>query len=163
MAATTQNGGCLARCPQKSHITPLFGNRGAAIFYTLPEKGDTYASAVSALEKHFTPKTKVNVVERYAFRKRAQFPHETIAQYVLACSCSSCRFEDKSDDMVRDQLLERLLSDSIREMLLLESDLTLDTAVTLATQMEAAADQAKKKVFRQRCFGQGNSSTDCAL
>ncbi|XDV20064.1 hypothetical protein PO909_025446 [Leuciscus waleckii] len=121
---------------KRATLLHCLGPEGQRIFYALPETGDTYVSAVSALEKHFTPKVNV-VVERYAFRKRAQFPHETIVQLWRA----TCGFDDKSDDMIRDQLLECLLSDSIRERLLLESDLTLDTAVTLAIQMEAAADQ----------------------
>uniref|UniRef100_A0A8C1UM80 Uncharacterized protein n=1 Tax=Cyprinus carpio TaxID=7962 RepID=A0A8C1UM80_CYPCA len=130
---------------KRATLLHCLGTEGQQIFYTLPHTGDTYASAVSAIEKHFTPKVNV-VVEPYAFRKRAQFPHETIAQYVQA----SCGFEDKSDDMICDQLLEHFLSDSIRERLLLESDLTLDTAITLAAQMEAAADQqAPLKVLLQ--------------
>ncbi|KAL1251129.1 hypothetical protein QQF64_018925 [Cirrhinus molitorella] len=132
---------------KRATLLHCLGTEGQRIFYALPETGDTYSSAISALEKHFTPKVNV-VVERYAFRKRAQFQHETVAQYVTALRslATTCGFEDKADDMIRDQLLEHLCCDSIRERLLLESDLTLDTAVTLATQMEAAADQAKKMV-----------------
>uniref|UniRef100_A0A673G1B2 Retrotransposon gag domain-containing protein n=1 Tax=Sinocyclocheilus rhinocerous TaxID=307959 RepID=A0A673G1B2_9TELE len=149
---------------KRATLLHCLGTEGQRIFYALPETGDTYASAISALQKHFTPKVNV-VVERYAFRKHAQFPHETIAQYVAAlrAHAATCGFEDKADDMIRDQLLEHLCSDSIRERLLLESDLTLDTAVTLATQMEAAADQAKKNGLRQRSLRKGNPSAGCAF
>lgn len=78
-------------------------------------------------------------------------------QYVAALRAlaATCGFDDKSDDMIRDQLLERLSSDSIRERLLLELDLTLDTAVTLAIQMEAAADQAKKIISDRGVLDKG--------
>uniref|UniRef100_A0A672KEJ7 Retrotransposon gag domain-containing protein n=1 Tax=Sinocyclocheilus grahami TaxID=75366 RepID=A0A672KEJ7_SINGR len=147
---------------KRATLLHCLGTEGQRIFYALPETGDTYASAISALQKHFTPKVNV-VVERYAFRKRAQFPHKTIAQYVAAlrAHAATCGFEDKADDMIRDQLLEHLCSDSIRERLSLESDLTLDTAVTLATQMEAAADQAKKNGLRQRTLSQLLSGSFC--
>lgn len=45
--------------------------------------------------------------------------------------------------MLRDQLVENVNSHGIRERLLLEIDLTLNKAITIATQMEAAAEQAK--------------------
>ncbi len=86
---------------KRATLLHCLGTEGQRIFYALPEKGDTYASAISALEKHFTPKVNV-IVERYAFRKRAQFPHETIAQYVAALRAfaATCGFEDKADDMI---------------------------------------------------------------
>uniref|UniRef100_A0A671Q3I5 Uncharacterized protein n=1 Tax=Sinocyclocheilus anshuiensis TaxID=1608454 RepID=A0A671Q3I5_9TELE len=120
---------------KRATLLHCLGREGQRIFYALPETGDTYASAISALQKHFTPKVNV-VVERY-----------TIAQYVAAlrAHAATCGFEDKADDMIRDQLLEHLCSDSIREGLLLESDLTLDTAVTLATQMECITETFHSK------------------
>lgn len=117
---------------------------GQRIFYSLPDTGDTFNTAVAALEKYFTPKVNA-VVERYNFRKRIQAHHETISQYVAAlCDLASkCGFEDKTDEMIRDQLIEHVTDSSIRERLLLETDLTLDKAVTVATQVELAVTQAK--------------------
>ncbi len=45
--------------------------------------------------------------------------------------------------MLRDQLVENVSSHRIRERLLLESELTLEKAITIATQIEAAGEQAK--------------------
>ncbi len=93
---------------------------GQRLFYLLLETGDNFTSAVAALEKCFKPKVNV-VVERHAFRKCAQAPHETVTQYVAA-SCdiaSRCGFDDKSDEMIRDQLNEHKTSSNIRERLLL--------------------------------------------
>uniref|UniRef100_A0A672RZP7 Retrotransposon gag domain-containing protein n=1 Tax=Sinocyclocheilus grahami TaxID=75366 RepID=A0A672RZP7_SINGR len=96
---------------KRATLLQCLGTEGQQIFYALPETGDTYASAVSALDKHFTPKVNV-VVERYAFRKRAQFPHETIAQYVAALHAlaATCGFEDKSDNMIHLRNQTRLWS-----------------------------------------------------
>lgn len=55
-----------------------------------------------------------------------------------------CAFDTNTDEMIRDQLLEHLQCDRMRERLLLEPDLTLEKATTLATQMEAAAELANK-------------------
>ncbi|KAF7664141.1 hypothetical protein LDENG_00187990 [Lucifuga dentata] len=45
--------------------------------------------------------------------------------------------------MIRDQFVEHIASHRIREKLLLESGLTLEKAITLATETEAATAQAK--------------------
>lgn len=111
----------------------------------MPDTGETYDSAVDALKKHFMPKVNV-VVERHTFRKRVQASHENIQQYVAALHAlaANCDFGDKVDDMIRDQLLEHLHSDDIRQRLLLEPDLTLQKATTLATQLEAATEHARR-------------------
>uniref|UniRef100_A0A8C6V5S1 Gypsy retrotransposon integrase-like protein 1 n=1 Tax=Neogobius melanostomus TaxID=47308 RepID=A0A8C6V5S1_9GOBI len=129
---------------KRATLLHCLGTEGQRLFYSLPETGDTIASAVTALEKYFTPKVNV-VVERHLFRKRKQAPHETIVQYVAALRdlASRCNFEDKMDEMIRDQLIEHVTASRIRERLLLEPDLSLDKAITLATQVESAANQAK--------------------
>ncbi|KAG1936303.1 hypothetical protein F2P79_018653, partial [Pimephales promelas] len=129
----------------RATLLHCLGAEGQRIFYALPDSGETYNSAVDALKKHFMPKMNV-VVERHMFRKRVQALHENIQQYVAALHALSvnCDFGDKGDDMIRDQLLEHLHSDDIRQRLLLEPDLTLQKATSLATQLEAAAEHAKR-------------------
>ena len=129
---------------KRAVLLHCLGTEGQKIFYSLPNTGDNYDAAVTALKAHFTPMTNV-VVERHTFRKRAQGPHETVTQYVAALRelASSCEFGDKTDEMLRDQLIQYVTNAHIREKLLLESNLTLDKAITLATQIESAAEQAK--------------------
>jgi len=55
----------------------------------------------------------------------------------------SCVFVARTDEMIRDNIIENWLSPRIRERLLLDTDLTLDRAVMTASQIESAADQAK--------------------
>lgn len=130
---------------KRATLLHCLGVEGQRIFYALPDTGETYETAVAALKRHFIPKVNV-VVERHTFRKRVQAAHENIQQYVAALHAlaANCDFGDKVDDMIRDQLLEHLQSDEIRQRLLLELDLTLQKAITLATQLETAAEHAKR-------------------
>ncbi|RXN33781.1 Integrase core domain [Labeo rohita] len=100
--------------------------------------------AIAALKAHFAPR-RIKVAERHAFRKRVQAPGESIVQYVAALRdlASTCDFAATLDEMLRDQLVENVSSHRIRERLLLESELTLDKAITIASQIEAAGEQAK--------------------
>ncbi|XP_048842528.1 uncharacterized protein LOC125715236 isoform X3 [Brienomyrus brachyistius] len=129
---------------RRATLLHCLGTEGQRTFYSLPDTGDSFDSAVTALEKHYTPKVNV-VVERHTFRQRKQAPHETIIQYaaVLHDLASKCGFDDKTDEMIRDQLIEHVNNSNIRERLLLESDLTLDKTLTLASQVESAIQQAK--------------------
>lgn len=129
---------------KRATLLRCLGAEGQSVFYSLPDTGDTMATAVTALEKYFTPKVNA-VVERHAFRKTKQTLHESIVQYmaVLCDLTSKCGFMDKMGEMILHQLIEHVSTSNIRERLLLEPDLTLDKAITLATQLELAAQQAK--------------------
>uniref|UniRef100_A0A8C2ARP7 Reverse transcriptase domain-containing protein n=1 Tax=Cyprinus carpio TaxID=7962 RepID=A0A8C2ARP7_CYPCA len=120
------------------------GTEGQRLFYTLPNTGENLADAIKALEEHFIPKRNV-VVERHAFRKRVQRTDETVVQYIAALRhlATTCEFADNLDDMLRDQLVENIANPRIHERLLVESKLTLEIAITIATQLEAADAQAK--------------------
>lgn len=53
---------------RRATLLHCLGAEGQRTFYSLPDTGDTFDSAVAALEKHYTPKVNV-VVERHAFRQ----------------------------------------------------------------------------------------------
>ena len=129
---------------RRAVLLHCLGTEGQRIFYNLPNTGATYDTAVNALKAHFNPKTNT-VAERHAFRKRSQAPHESILQYVAALRdlVSTCDFGDSENEMIRDQLIENVCNSRIRERLLLEPELSLERALTLATQIESAAHQAK--------------------
>lgn len=55
----------------------------------------------------------------------------------------NCDFGPLADDMIRDQLIEKTPSTRIRERVLLETDLTLQKAITIACQIEMAVAEAK--------------------
>lgn len=115
------------------------GTEGQRLFYTFPNTGTTFAEAMSALEDHFVPKVNV-VVARHRFRQRSQRADETISQFLSALRdlSSSCAYGDMESEMLRDQLVERSYAPAVRDRLLLEPSLTLDTAIVIACQVEQA-------------------------
>lgn len=84
------------------------------------------------------------VAERYRFRQRGQWHGETTDQYVAALKelAATCEFGAMEEEMIRNQLVEKTNSNRIRERLLLEVDLTLKKAVTIASQIETAVAEA---------------------
>uniref|UniRef100_A0A096M937 CCHC-type domain-containing protein n=1 Tax=Poecilia formosa TaxID=48698 RepID=A0A096M937_POEFO len=112
------------------------------VFYTLPNTGDTFTAAIAALNEHFVPKVKV-IAERHKFRQRAQRPDETVNQLASLWElAATCDFGNMEDQMLRDQLIERVANTRIRDRLLLEPDLTLAKATTLALQTESGLRDA---------------------
>uniref|UniRef100_A0A1A8VDN9 CCHC-type domain-containing protein n=1 Tax=Nothobranchius furzeri TaxID=105023 RepID=A0A1A8VDN9_NOTFU len=98
---------------------------------------------MTAFEKHFVPK--VNVVAcRHTFRQRVQRADETVTQYVAALRALAvpCGFGAMECEMIRDQLVANATLSVVKDKLLLEEDLTLDKAVTIACQVEAAVKNA---------------------
>ncbi|KAK3526387.1 hypothetical protein QTP70_025423, partial [Hemibagrus guttatus] len=77
------------------------------------------------------------------FPKRCQAPHVIRYDAALQELVVTCEFGACADEMIRDQLMENVLSPRIRERLLLETDVMLDIAVTVVSQIESAADQVK--------------------
>lgn len=82
---------------------------------------------------------KVNVVaERFKFRKREQFPEESVDNYIAALRelVSTCNFKTMEDEMIRDQFIEKIIHQIIRERLILEP-YELDKAIEIARQVES--------------------------
>ena len=78
--------------------------------------------------------------------QRAQMPGDSTAQFVAALReiAVNCEFSDLSDEMVRDQLVEKKpLIARIRERMLLEPELALQKALVMAGQIESAMAEAK--------------------
>ena len=129
---------------QKAILLNTLGTEGQRIFYTFP-KADalSYNDSVKALSDHF--QASINVVaERYRFRSRAQMPGESIDNWIahLRELSANCEFATLNEEMIRDQLVEKVLNPQIREKLLQEKRLTLDEALVIARQMEVAKREA---------------------
>lgn len=129
---------------KKAILLHCLGPEGQTIFYTLHPADDTYKAAMDTLENHFMPAVNVTA-ERHRFRLRSQLPGENIDQYICALRdlISRCDYGVLADDMIRDQLIERTVEPRIRERLLLEPELTLETALTLAKQVESAIKESQ--------------------
>ncbi|XP_073346961.1 protein NYNRIN-like [Pagrus major] len=126
---------------KRAVLLHALGTEGQRLFYALPDTGDTYASAVEGLKKHFVPKVNV-IAECHKFRQRAQRPEETVNEFLAALRqlAVACEFGDMEEPMLRDQLIERVANTRIRDRL--ESDLTLAKATTLALQIKTGLRNA---------------------
>ncbi|XP_054873664.1 uncharacterized protein LOC129350628 [Amphiprion ocellaris] len=128
---------------KRAVLLHCLGPEGQRLFYTLPDQGDTIAAAMAALEKQFVPK--VNVVAcRHSFRQCVQCSDKSATQYVAALRdlAAPCGFGMMEGEMIRDQLISNAYLSAVRDKLLLEDDLTLDSALIIATQVEAAVKNA---------------------
>ena len=129
---------------KRALLLHCLGSEGQQIFLTLPDTSVTYKSACEALPAFFVPRMNV-VAERSRFRQRVQRQGESTVQYVAALRdlLLNCDFGALADDMIRDQIIEKTSSSRIRERRLLETDLTLLKAITMASQIETAVAEAK--------------------
>lgn len=103
---------------------------------------------------HLHPKPS-EMAERYRFRQRRQLPTETIGQYVAALKKMSryCEFKEAMEENLKDQLVCGLKSDIIRQRLFAEPKLSYQSAISLATSLEAAEKDAAA------VEGKGNADT----
>ncbi|XP_071954180.1 uncharacterized protein [Antedon mediterranea] len=136
---------------RKALLLHCLGTEGQRIYSSLPEREidpnddvNSYDATVAKLRAHFNPRLNV-VAERYKFRQRRQLQDETSDEYVreLRQLSISCNFGVIADEMIRDQLVEKTNSSRIRERLLLEPELTLNTAIEIARQCEHAAKECQ--------------------
>lgn len=121
---------------KRALLIHCLGTEGQRIFYTLTVADDNYETALTALRAFFVQKVNV-VAERNKFCQRAQRLSEPIVQYVAALRelLVNCEFGALTDDMIRDQIVEKTCTPRILERLLLETDLTLQKAITIAENM----------------------------
>ncbi|XP_054759514.2 uncharacterized protein K02A2.6-like [Lytechinus pictus] len=148
---------------RRALLLHCLGAEGQRVFHTLPSTSSgtssaiagsstetgagescSYAEAIDRLDNHFLPTVNV-VAERYRFRQRGQMPDEPVETYVCALRSLSltCAFGDLRDEFIRDQLVEKTNSERIRERLLIEPSLTLQSAMTIARQMESASRETR--------------------
>lgn len=126
----------------------LLGPAGQRAFKAFPapvklEDETDYDHSVRTLNEVFTRRTNISA-ERFRFRSRYQHEEETIAQWVskLRQLAVSCDYRDRTDEFVRDQVVERCYDDKLRQRFLLEIDLTLDMCLRISETYEAAVRES---------------------
>ena len=104
-----------------------------------PEES-TFAVIIETLQRHYKPKA-VLIYERYKFYSRAQKNGESVNDFLAALKAlaHTCEFGGTLSEMLRDRFVMGLSSDKVQQVLLAESDLTFDKAVSMATAREAAS------------------------
>lgn len=132
---------------KKSLLLYSLGREGQRLVYASNSEekiaATKYEEILELLAIQFMPKVNV-VAERFKFRKREQFPGESVDNYVAALRelASTCNFKSMENEMIRDQFIEKTAHQRIRERLLLET-YSLDKAIEIARQLESGMKEAK--------------------
>ncbi|KAI4879857.1 hypothetical protein NFI96_004001 [Prochilodus magdalenae] len=94
------------------------------------------------LNAHFVVRRNV-IFERAKFNQRQQEQGETVDSFITSLHCLSehCGYGPLHDEMVRDRLVVGLRDKKLSEQLQLDSELTLEKAVTRARQSEQVKNQ----------------------
>ena len=115
------------------------------IFNTLSGKRmhQSFAEVKTVLDGYFAPKRNV-VAERYKFQSRGQKADEPIETCLtrLRELAKSCDFVTLEEEMIRDQMVEKCASKTLRQKLLQQEKLDLSRAIKLARSEENATQDS---------------------
>ncbi|KAG5865740.1 hypothetical protein JTB14_023205 [Gonioctena quinquepunctata] len=120
---------------QIAQLLHYIGEEGFVICNT--ERAETaeqneLASILKKFEDHFVPKKNFSF-EQLKFFTRKQLPDESIEQFVtdLKNEASTCEFDQLKNSLVKDLFTCGIQDISLREKLLHDDDVTLDSAVQI--------------------------------
>lgn len=104
----------------------------------------SYDELVALIGSHYNPKPSV-IVQRFKFNTRVQLENESLSTFVaeLKKLTEFCDYGPVRDDMIRDRLVVGVRDVQIQRRLLSETELTLESAFSIATGMEAAESNAR--------------------
>lgn len=113
---------------------------------TNPEE-KSFRELVKVVSDHLEPR-RSDIAERHVFRQRRQKPGECLSEYLQSLKhlASTCNFQSKLEENLRDQFVSGLSSDDMRSRLFAEPTLTYQRAVELALALEAAERHAQASV-----------------
>lgn len=114
------------------------------------EDEKNYDTVLEKFEGHFVPKTNT-IHERAKFHQRKQNNGESVETFIRSLYelSEKCAYEDKRNEQIRDKLVIGLLDKELSEELQLQTDLTLETAVTMARQSEMVKSQVKSQTSHE--------------
>lgn len=103
-----------------------------------------YEMAVAKLNDHFLPKENATH-GRHELRQLKQEDGEEIALFamLLRKQAERCGFEEKCEEHVKDQLIEKCTSTALRRKLLAHGDANLETVLREAKAFEAVQEHSK--------------------
>ena len=129
---------------QRATMLHCLGPVVQRIFNTLPGEHKSLEEAKTALNGYFAPKRNV-VAERYKFRSRAQKADEAFDAYLTSLRelVKSCDFGTLEEEMIRDQIVEKCSSQTLKQKLLQQEDLDLAKTVRIARNAETAVQEAR--------------------
>ena len=123
----------------------LFGAETQEIFETYSNTGEDYKTAMVKLDEYFDDKENVPF-ERHKFLEAEQESGESVDSFVTRLRKLSiyCEFGTEVDNNIRDQLVSKCQSTNLRRRLLIEKDLTLQSALEIARLIGSADRQTKR-------------------
>ena len=94
---------------KRAILLHMLGTESQELFETLPDKGNNYDEAVTALNRYFCPKKNVTF-ERSVLNNAKQEAQENIEQYVsrLRKLANDCEYGANLDDQLRDRIVSGL-------------------------------------------------------
>ena len=138
----------LSEKPEETQIATFIysmGEDAEDIFSTLPlteEERMEYNTVKTKFENHFIIKRNV-IFERAKFNQRVQRENEPVDAFItdLYTLAQHCNYGGLHEEMIRDRIVVGLRDKALSEKLQLESDLTLEKAVSQARQKELVHQQ----------------------
>lgn len=138
-----------SKAVQVATLLTLLGEQGMDIFRSFEfennEEKDDIVKVKKKFTDYYTPRQNV-IYERYKFLKRRQEPGETFDCFHTAIMklASTCAYDAaEKNNILRDQIVIGISSDSVRQDLLYEQDLTLERAVAVCRNKEATSQYAE--------------------
>ena len=115
----------------------------------------TSRQIMTTLQEHFVPTVNV-AAERYRFRQREQLPNETVDSYIAALGelASTCKFGLFSDEILRDQLVEKKLT--VRELTFYKA---IEQVRLVKTAIKETCRACGKRPLRRCLWAWGKSLT----
>eukprot|EP00731_Ephydatia_muelleri_P024869 Em0016g1140a len=107
--------------------------------------GKTYDELIKLMAEHLSPKPPV-IVQRYRFHSRVRQLGESVSVYVTQLKelARKCEFGDALNDMLRDRLVCGINDERVQKRLLVEVNLTFDSALKISQGCEVAERCAKE-------------------
>ena len=126
----------------------LLGSSGREVYNTFQfgtdEQHRTVAEITAQFDAYCDPRNH-EIIDRHNFFTRKQDSAETIDKYATALRmlAKHCNFGDLSDSLIRDRIVCGIANDALREKLLRERDLNLNSCIRICRASEVSKEQNK--------------------
>jgi hypothetical protein len=134
-----------SKAVQVAVLLTLLGEEGMEIYRTFtyedPAHKDDIAKVKEKFKEYYTPRINVTY-ERYKFLKRKQADGEPFETFLTSLMnlASSCNYDgSEKNNIIRDQIVIGLNSDTVRRDLLYEEKLSLEKAIAICRNKEVTA------------------------
>jgi len=106
------------------------------------EQSKSYETVLAKFQGYFVKKRNV-IFERAKFNQRRQLEGESVDDFITSLHSLSeyCNYGELREEMIRDRIVVGLRDSVLSEKLQLESELTLEKAITLARNRESVRKQ----------------------